>query len=1001
MSKKITFSTIILSLILLLAVCFTPVKALHAEQIAMDYEVMDLSYSYNFELREDGYYISAYKGEEVNIELPDYYNGIPVTGIVDAPKETIGGVFYNSNILQVKLGKNIKYIGRGAFRECDKLEKFIANDCLEEVNSYAFYNCSALTELDLPKLKVMGWHALDGSGLYLEKENEEGVIDYYYQNDNNKILLRVMKIDGDSYEIEEGTHLIAQQAFYPTIPLNKLIIPTSVEYLGDFLIGGRTASDSEGYLTNFTNCEIEIKGGSLQDFTSSVNFGEASFSLVGNTSNGVGESHVTYIEKTAVLADNAISADCNIVSGTQKIAKGAFKANTKLEKITIPSSVTYIGKEAFSGCKKLTQVIIQGSVEIDQDAFLNCEKLAQVSGTITKIGQGAFSGCTSLTSIDLSSVQTVGSFAFGNCGLESLTLSDNAVISAKAFAGTNLAFNEDGLIVVGNHILGVNQDVTEVNISNKTVADHAFAMSNIEEATLSGVTLGKGAFYGCTSLETVTFDGTKIPEDCFYGAKNLETLNCSGVQEVGSRALYQAPITAFDFTQTNEVGDYAFFGTKLTSLGLGDSTKIGEYSFANSALTQITVSENNPYYATENGLLYDKDKTELVLFPAKMQTESVNISASVIGKGAVAYSQYLKTITGEFTQVEDMAFYKSSITSISSESIEKVGYKAFYGSKLTQISLPSLKEGGFKAFAYCTNLTSIALTNNQFNRTFALLKGCSNLTQIQISLNDFAQPSAKTFNLGYLFGADYFSGSTEQAQRYSDVSSINYFIPQIEKVIVTDGRVAYGAMMNLKHLKEVQLGEDVTDIGTMAFSGCEKLESILLNEQITSINANCFNGCKSLKEIDLSHVERIEEFAFAKCSDLEKITVSPKLVYIGSGAFSQNEKLTTIVVTDREFFNNFDNDTADYGLMFENAEVVIVAGQPMTLEEIQSLKEVSLGEGSGISRMEISIIILAVISLLLVASYILVRIFRAKKESDYTRPHKKHHKHHHHRSDKR
>ena len=72
----------------------------------------------------------------------------------------------------------------------------------------------------------------------------------------------------------------------------------------------------------------------------------------------------------------------------------------------------------------------------------------------------------------------------------------------------------------------------------------------------------------------------------------------------------------------------------------------------------------------------------------------------------------------------------------------------------------------------------------------------------------------------------------------------------------------------------------------------------------------------------------------------------------------------------------------------------------MTLEEIQSLKEVFLGEGGGISRMEISIIILAVISVLLVASYILVRIFRAKKESDYTRPHKKHHKHHH-RSDKR
>lgn len=1004
MSKKISFTTLILLLVMLVAVCFTPVKPLRAENLAIDYETKDLSLSYNFTLYEKGYYISAYKGNETNIEIPDYYNGIPVIGIEDAPALEESGVFYDSNILQVKLGKNIKYIGRGAFRECTRLSRVIVNDCLEEINSYAFFNCSSLKQLDLPKLKSVGMRAFEGAGFYTKNKSKEGVTDYYYQNEHNKILLRVLSIDGDSYEVENGTHLIAQQVFYPRLRLNKIILPSSIEYLGGFLIGGRTASDNEGYLTNFTDCKIEIKGESLQEFSNRVEFGEASFALVGQTSSAEGETHIRYIGDVAVLADDVKEEQYKvrkIKDGTKKIAKSAFEDNSKLEKIIIPSSVSYIGKNAFKNCKNLAEVVIEGCAVIDDNAFSGCEKLASVTGNIKQINKGAFLDCASLKSIDLSSVEIVGEYAFARTGLEEVTLPDNALILKRAFADTQLSVGQDGLITVGNHVLGVGQNVTQINVSNKKIADYAFSDSSVEEAVLSNVKLGKGTFFNALRLEKVTYDGTDIPQECFYGAKNLYQLNLqTNIESIGDRAFYDTKeLTNVDLSQTTTIGEYAFYSSKISCINLGAQTELGDYAFLNTMLTQISVSEQNPNYTAQDDILYSKDMTKLVLFPAKKQVEEVSLVATEIGKGAVAYSQYLKSIKGDFTTVEDMAFYNSSINSITAENVQKVGYKSFYNSKVQSLELPSLTSVGYKAFAYCTNLAHIELTNENFGRELAMLKGCASLTELKLSYNVSEENSVKNYNIGYLFGGDYFASSVSSIQRYSDVNSLNYYLPKIEKITITGGKIGYGAMMNLKYLTEVEIGEDVTDIAPLAFKGCSALESVDLHENILFISSQCFSECEKLNYIDLSHIIQINEFAFEKCANLKEITISDKLSFIGSGAFSQADNLTKIVITDQDFFNNFDNDLTDYGLMFENAQAVIVEGAPLSPEQIKDLKEIAIMQDNKISRMEITMIILAVGVIILVGVYFVVRFAfgNSNTKEDFTRSRrsrKKHHKHH-------
>jgi len=998
MVKKLKLSATILILVLLiscLATTFTYKKA-HADTL-VDYEKSDLSLSYQFELKSDGYYIVKYLGNERSIELPDYYNGIPVTGIADVAYGEKEGVFYDRDILQVKLGKNIKYLGRGAFRECDSLEKVIFNDSLETINSYAFYNCSSLDEFDFPKLKKLGHDTLNGTGWYNKISNQHKNLnsaqeDYYYQNEHNKILVKVRKIVSDSYTVEDGTTLIAQQAFLSSLPLSKLTLPTSVKYLGNYLLGSGNTEFNENYNIDYVNCQITIKGSTLEEFSKSVVFGQSSFALVGTTYSPTQNANAKYIGKALVSSDkNFVAEDFAVVEGTTQIAEAAFASTLRLKKITIPESVTYIGKGAFSNCKNLTEVVIQGQVEIDDNAFSGCSSLKTISGKIKKVGVNAFTNCSALESIDLSSVEIVKEQAFmGATKLESVTIADTAKVYASAFDGTKIVEGKTGQIFVGNHLIRVTSEVTSLDLTNKSIACYGLVGSNIESANLTGVTLGDGAFFGCEKLTSVNYDGTEIPKDCFNGATKLETLNAS-VTKVGEMALQNTAITSFDFTLVEEIGEFAFSGSKLAQADLNASVIIEDYAFFGASLTAISVDSANPLYSSQDGILYDKEKIELLVYPANKQGQTLELGAKIIGKGAFSYSKNLTSISGEITQIKEDAFYGSSVTSISADKVTTIGDKAFYDSSIQSLNLPKLTSAGYKAFAY-SKLISIKLTNTSFNRDLALLKGASNLTDIDISFN-YDSSDEMTLNLGYLFGADYFEGSQAGYQKYSDMGAIVYFVPKVERVTVTDGKVAVGAFMNMKNLKSVTLAEGVLGLGSSAFSGCESLTCVNFNGGVNEIGKECFSGCENLATINLSGVKRVGDFAFKGCTSLNQLKVYDCLVYIGNGAFSECEGLTSVQIESQAFLNNYDIGQTDFGLLFDNATSVTVGAKELTQREIKDLREIKTQTQNKISKTKIITIVAVCLAVVLVAVYFVARFIRAKHTEDYTRS-KRHHKRH-------
>jgi hypothetical protein len=176
-----------------------------------------------------------------------------------------------------------------------------------------------------------------------------------------------------------------------------------------------------------------------------------------------------------------------------------------------------------------------------------------------------------------------------------------------------------------------------------------------------------------------------------------DTVTIKDCKETASGAL--AIPSIYEGKPVTRIGDWAFYGcTKLTRVKIPDSvTGIGYAAFSKcGSLKSIDVGEGNTEYSSEDGVLFDKNKTVLIHFPA--------------GKGG----HY--TIPDGVTSIGDHAFIKCiSLTSVTiPDSVTSIGALAFrdcFGLKSVRIpdSITNIKSA---AFSSCSNLKSIIFEGN-------------------------------------------------------------------------------------------------------------------------------------------------------------------------------------------------------------------------------------------------------------------------------------------------
>lgn len=323
----------------------------------------------------------------------------------------------------------------------------------------------------------------------------------------------------------------------------------------------------------------------------------------------------------------------------------------------VPDTTTSIGYEAFGYCSKLTSVTVPDSVTaIHQKAFYSCTALDSVSlgSGISEIYPWSFAYCSALGSVAIpDSVITIGNSAFISCGS----------LSSVTFGS--------GVTSIGNNAFYYCGSITALNIPGnvQTIGGSAFSgLTSLTSLTLNEglVTIGDYAFISCVSLVTVDIPGsvTSLGDTSFANCRSMTAIEvdpANTVYESVGGILYNEAMTKLikfpngmsgNFTVPDDVtslGSRAFNSCqKLNRVQIGeDLVDIPMFAIAYSAnLTAIEVDDGNPVFSSVDGVLFDKDVTELIQYPCGKGGDYIFPSTVVtIGDWSMDYAQELISIT--------------------------------------------------------------------------------------------------------------------------------------------------------------------------------------------------------------------------------------------------------------------------------------------------------------------------------------------------------------------
>ncbi|MDD6490219.1 MAG: leucine-rich repeat domain-containing protein [Clostridia bacterium] len=114
-------------------------------------------------------------------------------------------------------------------------------------------------------------------------------------------------------------------------------------------------------------------------------------------------------------------------------------------------------------------------------------------------------------------------------------------------------------------------------------------------------------------------------------------------------------------------------------------------------------------------------------------------------------------------------------------------------------------------------------------------------------------------------------------------------------------------------LCSVTLGNNIGYLPNGIFSDCTMLEEIKLPENITYIGCECFKNCVSVTSVDMDNVMEIDTSAFFGCENLYGITLPSSLLHISSDTFSNCNNLKDVTVRNRLIYIDDDafNNTKD------------------------------------------------------------------------------------------
>ena len=802
--------------------------------------------------------------------------------------------------------------------------------------------------------------------------------------------------------IQDGITSIANTSFYASEILTKVTIPDSVKTIGSsafFLCSKLETVIMGNGITNvgvdaFDLCfklkDVFYSG--TKDQWKAITIGEFNSPLKNATihyENVVDKETHTYVSvitKAPTCTDKGVEIFvCSICSDTYKVQTDAL-GHTKVSTPVILPTTTQPGCSYDERCSVCGEIYVEGQIIPALDETLTTGVWGDSSiiwvfdsstGTLTLYGNGAldeYSAADQPSWIDIKQVvinegiTEIGSYVFYGCtNIESVifpqsiekikvgAFSDFCDVDTIYYKGTETQWNH---VKESSNNTGLSLPTVYFEYGVTYSGSCGDDVTWLYDACLRILTIsGTGDMYDYASDEAKPWQG--------YRQKIKKVIVNEGVTSIGTYAFSYlgateiilpdslTTISAYSFNQcyyleslvipenVTTIGNYAFFQCGLTDINIPASvTIIGQKIFQLcTSLKRINVDSYNQYFSSdEYGVLFNKDKTQLIKYPANSDEVNYIIPEGVteICEYAFAQCSHIESLTIPVSmekvypslfdsQDEDLVVYYAGT---------KEQYKALIAANtndthsldkytvicLDEIVYPHGKCGENLIWSFNTNTGVLTIS------------GTGEMCEFEYS-NHWGAYSTPWYDFTGVIktivvedgvtsiseGAFYRCSSVENIIIGSGLKSIgeyafsycfkleNITVGKDNQYFVND---EYGVLFNKDKtiLMQYPIGnpresytipDSVVTIGENAFENCNYLTKVVIGINTKTISAGAFDSSTNLKKIVFSDsVTRIERWAFGDCGELETVVIGSGVTYIGEFAFGDCTNLKSIVIPD-------------------------------------------------------------------------------------------------------
>lgn len=563
-------------------------------------------------------------------------NGSIIHLVVGENLQGIGNyAFYNCTAMQsITLGNGLTTIGNGAFENCVNIKdiNLQPNSNIQTIGDHAFYNCTGLTSFNMPiNVLRVGDYAFAGCTALetIDLDGYEGQLQNVVLQEIGRGVFRGCRsLKGVAFH-ENWTADLPASIFEGCTSLGYITFPGGNANLTFSPAGGGTDSHNLTFtMEDFKNTVPEsfyfesISDGDTHDLCRANGFafkyyGQDIYEII--LTDGASGSAMFQVNSSNQLIQCVINGMKDIpIPGTigpyqiTEIYSSSFQNNADLERITIPSSITVIGADAFKGCYKLEEVIFEEPINITtigSNAFQTQDVLPGLEGALSQTPRLTFTGTISPDSVPFQYAMDPSSNI--NKGTQPVTYIEyysgwptNLVVQYNPSTDSNELINYptmkdlDSYTVDSFPYATAELAQTAKNAANKFIRDNngtdytldagiqSEAITQDEQAILDAV-LSLRIPNGVESVKDQLFKG-KEADDLNWAKdhwKNLDWNNMTSDQmplqkSITTEGLAEIPAQMFEGC------------VNLTSVSiLGNTTKIGDYAFDGCTyLSSVTIS---------------------------------------------------------------------------------------------------------------------------------------------------------------------------------------------------------------------------------------------------------------------------------------------------------------------------------------------------------------------------------------------------------------------------